>query len=176
MSATAHSGCPVETPELRSESFTISVPRTADFARVLEIFAALGPNYECDPESSVARSVYMNYVRGLDKRGFVAKVDSVVAGVILFELSPMLSRRYIQIRHDGLAVDLAYRKRGIGVGLLRKVLAFSCARGATNVLIKASEPGVIALYRSLPEIEERGIYFYYTPPEGSARNVDFRHS
>lgn len=160
----------------RSESFTISPPRTTDFARVVEIFAALGPSYACDPESPITRAVYMNYVRGLNKMGFVAKVDGVVVGVILFELSPLLSRRYMQIRHDGLAVDASYRKRGIGVGLLREVLALSRARGATNVLIKASEPSVITLYRSLPEVEERGIYFYYTPPEENAGHVDLKHS
>ncbi|ASL49071.1 hypothetical protein bAD24_p01910 (plasmid) [Burkholderia sp. AD24] len=152
-----------------ADELVLDVPRSADFERVVEIFSALGASYRCDPAEAMTRAVYMNYVRGVGKRGFLARVEGKVAGVILFELSPLLSRRYLQIRHDGLAVDPAYRRRGIGVALLRRVLAFSRAADATNVLIKASDPGVIALYRSLPEVDERGVYFYYTPSEREQR-------
>lgn len=156
----------------REEVLEISSPRAGDYRRVVEIFSELGDSYSCDPTLSATQAIYMNYVRGLEKRGYVARVDGVVAGVILFELSPLLSSGYLQIRHDGLAVDPSFRGRGIGVALLRKVLALSRVVGATNVLIKASAPRVIALYRSLPEIEERGIYFYYTPLGGEGHDVD----
>lgn len=156
----------------RDEKFELSVPRAGDFRRVVEIFSALGASYTCDPGSPRTHAIYMNYVRGIEKKGYVARVGGVVAGVILFELAPLLSSNHLQIRHDGLAVDPVYRKRGIGVALLRKVLAFSRVAGATNVLIKASDPGVIALYRSMPEVNERGIYFYYTPPARGQKHVD----
>ncbi|MET3620249.1 hypothetical protein C6Q14_23395 [Burkholderia ambifaria] len=156
----------------REEALQISAPRAADYRRVVEIFSALGDSYSCDPAMPATRAVFMNYVRGIGKRGYVARVNNVVVGVILFELSPLLSRGYLQIRHDGLAVDSAFRKRGIGVALLRKVLALSHTVNATNVLIKASDPRVVALYRGLPEVKERGIYFYYTPPREERRDVE----
>lgn len=154
------------------EVLEISAPRMDDYRRVVEIFGALGDSYACDPELPATRAVYMNYVRGLEKRGYVARLNGVVVGVILFELSRLLSRSYLQIRHDGLAVDPVFRRRGIGVALLRKVLTISDALGATNVLIKASDPDVIALYRGLPEVKERGVYFYYTPAREGRRDVD----
>ena len=145
----------------------IDVIKKSDYHAVLSLFAYLGENYTCAPEDAKTQAVFDLYVVGQQKRGFVARAEGNVCGVILFDVTPLLGRGFLQLRGDGLAVDPAYRKRGIGSALLERVFSECAKLGAANYLVKASQPRVIEQYRKLAGLVERGVYFYHTPNQES---------
>lgn len=148
------------------EPLLIERVRPEDLAAVVRLFSLLGPRYTCNPEDPRSRKVFDLYVSDQQKFGLVARLGDRIVGVILFEITPLLAPTYLQGRADGMVVDPAYRRRGIAHKLLRQALAIGKQRGVTSFLIKASDPEVIAIYRRMEELQERGVYFYYNPDPG----------
>ncbi len=137
--------------------------RRADYYRVVELFGLLGPRYQCDPEDPRTREVFEFYLHDPRKAALAARDGDALVGVLLFEITPVLSPTHLHARADGMAVAPSHRGRGIGHALVREYLRAAAERGATSVMAKASDPRVIAMYRRMPELTERGVYFYYDP-------------
>ncbi|MEL7059258.1 MAG: GNAT family N-acetyltransferase [Acidobacteriota bacterium] len=136
---------------------------STDYERVVELFALLGPRYAADVADPKTRRVFDLYLDDERKVAVAARVDGQLVGILLFEVTPLLAPTLCHARADGMVVDPAFQRRGIGLRLLRAGLRVTAERGATSFLAKASDPAVIDLYRRVPELEERGVYFYYNP-------------
>ncbi|WP_404650778.1 GNAT family N-acetyltransferase [Bradyrhizobium sp. USDA 336] len=151
---TADSGKPV------LGAIAITRLRESDYRAVVELFRHLGPKYSCDLNDPRTKSTFDLYLADERKHGLVARLGDRIVGVILYEITPVLSIGFSHGRNDGLAVDPEFRGLGIAKLLLRSVLSHCREVGATTYMVKASNPKVISLYRSMPDLVERGIYFY----------------
>ena len=142
---------------------TIERVRADELEDVVRIFAHLGARYSAPADDPRTREVFELYVNDERKVGLVARQEGRAVGVLLFEITPVLSPTLLHARADGMAVLPEARGRGIGHRLLRRAFEMAGERGITSFLIKASDPDVIAMYRRMPELSERGVYFYYNP-------------
>ena len=136
-------------PEAQSDmpaDIAIDAVRHGDYDQVVTLFAQLGTAYACDPANPRTREIFNLYVDDDRKHGFVARLNDKIVGVILFEITPVLSSTFAHGRNDGLAVDPSAR-----------------GRLGARYMVKASDPQVISIYRRMPDLEERGVYFYDRP-------------
>jgi ribosomal protein S18 acetylase RimI-like enzyme len=143
--------------------------RPEDYLPLVELFSKLGARYTCDAGDPATRAVFESYLSDERKTAVAARVDGALSGVLLFEVTPGLSASGRVARADGMVVSPAHRGRGIGHALLREAFRVAAARGAAHFLIKASDPGVIAMYRRMPDLLEEGVYFYHDPVPPLAR-------
>jgi ribosomal protein S18 acetylase RimI-like enzyme len=142
----------------------VDLATAGDYEGVVRGFSLLGKRYTSSVEDPATWRAFEHYLTGArGKVGLVARIEGEVVGTMLFEITPVLSPTHKHARADGLAVSPAYRNRGIGRRLLRRAFQIAAERGVTSFMIKASDPGVIELYRRTPELRERGVYFYYDP-------------
>lgn len=137
-----------------------------DRAQVFELFQQLGPRYQFDRDSDVARQLFAEYVAGQGKVGFVAEdvTAGCVAGVILLDVAKVFSPTMRHLRGDGMVVRASYRGLKISSQLLRMTFEFADSHGITSFMAKASDPTVISMYRSNSSLVERGVYFYRDSP------------
>lgn len=126
------------------------------FAAMLDLFGAA---FE-DPESYGARRPRAAYVaRLLADPTFVAFVacvgDRVVGALTAYELAKFEQERSEFYIYD-LAVDEAYRRRGIATALIDATRKVAKARGASVIFIQADygDDPAIALYSKLGRREE----------------------
>jgi ribosomal protein S18 acetylase RimI-like enzyme len=146
-------------------SFTVEEIKDGDYQEVVRLFELLGPKYLCEPSDPRTRMVFDRYVAGDEKRGVVARVGGKVAGVFLFEIMPTMTKRFAQAHGEGMAVDKRFRGIGIGRSLIRAAVQQCDREHVTDFSIRASNPRVISLYRTLDDFSERGVCFFHTPAE-----------
>jgi GNAT superfamily N-acetyltransferase len=144
--------------------YVLDSVRSHDLERVVELASSLGPRYSCDPDDPATARVFDLYARSDDKGGLVARAaDGEAVGVYLFDLTPIFSPTHLHARGDLMAVDPAHRGRGLADRMMRAAWEIAAERRVTSFLCKSSVPGVIEWYRRVPELEERGVYYYYDP-------------
>jgi ribosomal protein S18 acetylase RimI-like enzyme len=144
-----------------SASVRIAPVEASHFEDVVRLFALLGPRYTAAFDDPGTREVFDRYLGDERKVGLVGLDGEQVVGVLLFEVTPVLSPTHAHARADGMVVAPSHRGRGIAHGLLREAFAIGAERRVTSFMIKASDAAVIAMYRRMPELTERGVYFYH---------------
>jgi ribosomal protein S18 acetylase RimI-like enzyme len=145
-------------------SVALDAIRGDDFDAIVRLAASLGPRYTSDPGDPETRHVFELYERGERKGGLVARTsDGEIVGVYLYDLTPVFSPTNVHGRGDLMAVDPAFRGRGIAREMMAEAWSQAAAEGITSFLAKSSVPEVIAWFRSVPQLDERGVYFYYDP-------------
>ncbi|MCS7480344.1 GNAT family N-acetyltransferase [Umezawaea endophytica] len=136
-------------------------PHVDDLARIVELVnGALGPRYRSSADDPRCREVVQRYCDGDGKGAVVARHRGVVVGLCFFDITPILAPTYLHARGDMMIVDPAYRGRGISTTMIRAAWRLAADRGASTFLTKTSTPQVLDWFRSLPELHERGAYFF----------------
>jgi GNAT superfamily N-acetyltransferase len=149
------------------ERVSLDAIRSEDFEPVVALAASLGPRYASDPRDPATREVFELYERGERKGGLVARTpQGDVVGIYLYDLAPVFSPTNLHGRGDLMAVDPAFRGRGVAGRMMAEAWSLAATQGITSFLAKSSVPEVIAWFRSIPELDERGVYFYYDPERG----------
>jgi len=143
---------------------------TLDHAAV-QVDPPYGKRYEATAAEDLA-----TYAAGENgKAGFVADADGAIVGRVL--LAPLWNRYG---RVDDLAVAQAFRRKGVGMALMRRALAWARERGLAGVVLETQDVNVPAcrlyermgfvlggfdrfLYRGLdPNSRETALYWYRT--------------
>lgn len=136
-------------------------PHIGDLDRIVELVnSMLGPRYRSSATDPRCREIVQLYCDGDGKGAVVARHRGVVVGLCFFDITPILAPTYLHARGDMMIVDSAYQGRGIAKRMIRAAWQLAANRGVSTFLTKTSTPQVLDWFRSLPELHERGTYFF----------------
>lgn len=130
----------------RFPEVTIREARAEDEDRVLELMPLIAANADIGP--SGLRAAAQRFREGLSLNVLVAQVGDMVVGFLVFSVFSALSGLRALI--DGVAVDPAYRRRGIGASLVEAAVRQAHQRGAARILVDTSrgDPSARDFYRA----------------------------
>lgn len=134
--------------ELARESEFESVNRIA--AQVHDLHVSWRPDLYCHTDCLFPREYYMEAVR--EKRLFVAKMNGVTVGFVLFVLwetggSGNIKRKVLSI--DSIAVEESCRNQGIGKQMMEDLRALAKVRGCTDIQLSVypQNDAAVAFYQ-----------------------------
>jgi 8-oxo-dGTP diphosphatase len=133
-----------ESPQ--SPGVVIRDARPADEARVLELLPLVPANADLSPDELQAAAQRFRERLAMDV--LVAEEDGQVVGFLALSFVSVLSG--LRALVDDLAVDPAYRRRGIGAALVEAAIQRADRRGATHLLVDTSrgDSDTRAFYRA----------------------------
>lgn len=135
-----------------------------DYLECLQMFKEMGERYTLDPADEEIYGIFQQYTMHQKKLGFVAyEVETEqILGCLFIEIGNMLCKSGKQGRGEGMVIKPQFRGNGVGRSLLDNAAEILKQRGVPDFVVRAptSWPS-IDFYRSLPQLEERGVYFYY---------------
>ena len=130
----------------RLPEISVREARTEDEDRVLELMRLVAANADLDP--SELQAAAQRFREGLTLTVLVAQVGGAVVGFLVISFFSALSGLRALI--DGVAVDPAYRRRGIGAALVEAAVQKAHQRGAARILVDTSrgDPSARDFYRA----------------------------
>lgn len=136
--------------------FTIVQPDRSRLKELLSLFAGAFEDHD-SYQSAIPSDDYLEAL--LAREDFIPLVavadDKVVGGLVAYVLQKFEQER-IEIYIYDLAVDEAYRRRGIATGLIEKLREIARERGAWVIYVQADhgDDPAIKLYESLGTRED----------------------
>lgn len=132
--------------EARSTNLVIRQARPEDESRVLTLMSLVPANAYLSSADIQRAGLRFRENPALDV--LVAETDGHIVGFLALSFAPTLSGLRALI--DDLAVDPAYRRRGIGAALVEAAVQQASRRGATHLLIDTSrgDPSIREFYRA----------------------------
>ena len=153
-------------------AFRIQTLSASDFDTMRQMLAMFGEAFG-ERETYTASQPSDAYLADLLSGGMFIAVAAMSEGQVVGGLAAYFLRKFEQARTEiyiyDLAVDEAFRRRGIATAMIEELKAVARARGAYVIYVQADhgDDAAIALYTRLG-VREDVLHFDIPPAEGGA--------